>query len=964
MKRILFLLVLVVSFVSANAQYFQTGQDPASIHWRQINTKNFQLIYPDYYELQAQKLAYVLEKVYNYGSYTLHYSPKKISVILHTQTVKSNGLVAWAPKRAEFYTTPHQDIYPQDWLQQLALHEFRHVVQVDKINSEVPELIKVIFGQQGTALIFGAYLPWWFIEGDAVVTETALSHYGRGRFPSFLMEHKAQVIEKGVYSYDKAYNGSIKNYVPDHYQLGYYLVGNTDVRYGSQVWDSVLTRVGRHPLSFTPFNTALKRETGFKKVQLYFSIFDSLKNVWQAADEEYHSVAFKKLSPENRRYSSYTYNHWLNDSTLLAYKTSLDEIPSFVTIDSKGNERKIFHPGSIFNESVGYRDNFIVWSEHIPNPRWTHSGKSLIRILNIHTKQITEIKPEFKCFSPSISPDKKKVAVVEADFSSNYFISVYSIPEGKLLKRIQTPDNNYMFSPEWINNKELALVILYQDGKRLEKLNLQDEKFNVLIDRNLGDIKQLRVAGTKIYFVSSYSAKNALYAYDLNSGKINHLYEPRFDVEYPAVNAETDKIALSDYTADGFRSIAINKNDIEQIPLDKVKKGNYRLANALSKQEPGIPDFTYPENAKKYPSKKYSKVAHLFHFHSWAPAFVDVNKYKIGPGLSLMSQNKLGTAETILGYKWDVAGRTGKFYARYSFKGWYPIIDAEINTGKQASEYLLINQTKNDAGEIIRQDTSLERYTWNATSANLNVRVPLLLNKGAFNRALQPEVQYDFTYYTHDSSTPEHFFQGNFQSLTYRLYFHQLLRQSSQDVYPNFGIALDAMYRSSPFGTTRLGNLTAFQSSLYLPGLMKNHGIRLYSGVQKKNITGSFGFSESIRYPRGWGKINTTEMYTLTADYKLPLFYPEWNLAGLVYIQRIKASFFADYAHLKGNVYKEGKVVGRFDKQISSTGVELTGDVNFLRFYAPVNMGIRASYLPELQSVYTEFLFSIDLASL
>ena len=99
----------------SNAQYFQTGQDPASIKWRQINTENFQLIYPDYYEIQSQKLAYVLEKVYSYGSYSLNHKPKKISIILHTQTVKSNGLVAWAPKRSEFYTTPHQSIYPQDW---------------------------------------------------------------------------------------------------------------------------------------------------------------------------------------------------------------------------------------------------------------------------------------------------------------------------------------------------------------------------------------------------------------------------------------------------------------------------------------------------------------------------------------------------------------------------------------------------------------------------------------------------------------------------------------------------------------------------------------------------------------------------------------------------------------------------------------------------------------------------------
>ena len=390
MKRLLLSFVLLIGFFVSNAQYFQTGQDPASLKWRQINTENFQLIYPDYYELQAQKLAYVLEQVYQYGSYTLHYSPREISVILHTQTVKSNGLVAWAPKRAEFYTTPSQDIYPQDWLEQLALHEFRHVVQVDKINSEIPELIKLIFGQQGTALIFGAYLPWWFIEGDAVVTETALGHYGRGRFPSFLMEHKAQVIEKGIYTYDKAYNGSYKNYVPNHYQLGYYLVGNANARYGSDLWDSVITRVGKHPLSLTPFNTALKRRTGFNKVQLYFSVFDSLKNVWQKADEQYHSTPFEVISQKNKRYASYTYNYWLNDSVIVAYKTSLDEIPSFVKIDMNGEEKKIFHPGTIFEESVNYRDNLIVWSEHIPDLRWTHSGKSLIRIFNIDSKQIIE----------------------------------------------------------------------------------------------------------------------------------------------------------------------------------------------------------------------------------------------------------------------------------------------------------------------------------------------------------------------------------------------------------------------------------------------------------------------------------------------------------------------------------------------------------------------------------------------
>ncbi len=279
MRKIILMLILTIGFSNLKAQYFQTGQDPASIKWRQINTKNFQLIYPDYYELQAQKLASIMEKVYAYRSKSMHYSPRPISIILHTQTVQSNGLVAWAPKRSEFYTIPHQDIYPQNWLEQLAVHEFRHVVQIDKINSELPKIIKVLLGEQGTALVFGTFLPWWFIEGDAVVTETALSNFGRGRFPSFLMELKAQVVEKGTYKYDKAYNGSIKDFVPDHYKLGYYLVGEARKKYGVGVWDSVVTRVGTKPFSLNPFNKALKMETGFNKVQLYNSLFGELKIV-------------------------------------------------------------------------------------------------------------------------------------------------------------------------------------------------------------------------------------------------------------------------------------------------------------------------------------------------------------------------------------------------------------------------------------------------------------------------------------------------------------------------------------------------------------------------------------------------------------------------------------------------------------------------------------------------------------
>lgn len=962
MKRLTLLFILLFLANLLFAQYFQTGQDPASINWRQLNTNNFQLIYPDYYEDQAQELAAKLEKVYEYGSYSLNHKPKKISVILHTQTVVSNGLVGYAPKRSEFYTTPHQSIYPQDWLEQLVLHEFRHVVQIDKVNSHIPKLIKTILGEQGTALIFGAYLPWWFIEGDAVVTETALSNHGRGRFPSFLMEHQAQVVQKDVFTYDKSYFGSYRDFVPNHYKLGYYMVGGARERYGSKIWDDVLTLAGEKPLSIFPMNKVLRKETGFKKDGLYKSIFDSLKNVWVAEDENFNSSEFEEVSPFVKRFTSYTYNHWLNDSVIISHKESFDEIPSFLEIDKNQKETKVFRPGRIFDESASYNQNWIIWSEQIPDPRWEHSGKSLLRLYNIVTKQKIEIDSEFKSFSPALSVNGEKLVVVEADFSNNYFLSVYSVPKGELIYRYQTPDNNYFFSPIWIDDEKVAAITLSEKAKQIEVIDFEKEEIDFLMEKDLGDIKQLTRSGNFLYFISSYPGKNSLFRMQMETKNIELIYEPRFGVEHPAISPNGKEIVLSDYTANGFRLIKVPASSKNVIPLNEVQKGTYPMAEALSAQEMGIPDFSVTDTIK-YKSTNYSKSAHLLNFHSWAPLYIDASAYEISPGASLMSQNKLGTAETILGYKWDYTERTGKFYANYKYMGWYPILNFEISTGNSASEYYEINHIKNNLGQVTGIDTTLRRYTWGELRGSADIRLPLNFGKGIFSRRIQPEIQYDYTNYKRRTNTPEGFTTGDFHSLSYRLYMHQIMNSSYQDMYPDFGLVLDAVYRHSPAGSINPGSLTGIQSILYLPGLMKNHGIKLYGGAQQTQNEESIGFSDVVNYARGWGRINTNSLYTATADYKLPLLYPDYNFLKLVYLKRLKVSLFGDFSRLKGNYFYRGEVSGTFTKDITSFGVELTTDANLLRFYAPVDIGFRASYLPELNDVYFDFLFSIDFAS-
>jgi hypothetical protein len=962
MKKLILSNIFILAGFLAEAQYFQTGQDPASIRWRQIQTTNFQIIYPDYFEEQAQKLAAKLEAIYPLGGFSLGHNPQKFPVILHTQTVKSNGLVAWAPKRAEFYTTPHQSIYPQDWLEQLALHEFRHVVQVDKVNSNLPWWTRFLLGEQVTALLFGAYLPWWLIEGDAVVTETVFSNYGRGRFPSFLMEHKAQVLENGIFSYDKAYFGSFRDFVPNHYKLGYYLAGNIRARHGSGIWEEVLTRAGEKPFAIFPMRQILKKQTGLNTVQNYYSVFDSLQIVWRRSDIEFNPVQFDVITEPGKFYTGYNHNYWLNDTVLLSFKTAYNKIPSFVKIGINGEENHVVSPGIVFSESVNYRGEWIIWSEQIADPRWQHSGRSLIKLYHSQTKKRIQIRPEYKAFSPAVSPDETKVAVVETDFSNNYFLSVYSLPGGELLHRFQSPQNNYFFTPEWLDNHKVATVILTKNGKKLAEVDFQSDKMNVIHLPELGEIKHLRASGDWLYFISSYSGKNSLYRIHLTQQNIEQVFEPRFGAESPAISPNGKTIAVSDYTANGFRLISIPSHHQKVVPIGKVNPAYYQLAETLKQQEPGLPVFS-DSITELYPSEKYSKTAHLLNFHSWAPIHIDAANYEFYPGFSLMSQNRLGTAETVLGYKWDHAENTGRFVADYIFRGWYPVFDFNFSHGNRASRFTQINQTVNNQGEVISQDTITTRFSWGQTNAGLNIRLPLVLGRGPLNRVIQPELQYAFNYYKRQESTPERFHTGSFHSLGYRFYFHQVLRQSYLDMYPDFGFILDGTFRHSPAGMLRAGQMFAVESVLYLPGIMKNHGIRIFAGAQQKESNGTLGFSDVVRYARGWGRIPTTSVYTGGSDYKLPLFYPDLNIMGLLYVRRVKASIFADYTRLKGNFYQNGSVAGTFTTDISSVGTELTADVNIMRFYAPSTIGFRTSYLPLKKNVYFDFLFSIDFTS-
>jgi len=952
MKKISILFLIYILYTHpAKAQYFQTGQDPSSIRWRQINTLNFQIIYPEEFEKQAQRISFILEKVYDYGSKSLDFRPRKVSVILHTRTVNSNGLLAWAPKRIELFTTPHQQIYAQDWLEQLGLHEFRHLVQLDKIQSELPDLVKAILGEQATAIVVGAYLPFWFLEGDAVVTETALSNSGRGRMASFSMEYRAQLIEKGKYSFDKAYLGSFKDFVSDHYKLGYWMIGKSREKFGTGIWADALKKIGKQPFSVTPLNSSLKQSTGLSTKKMYSDIFVNLTEEWKQSLLSRTIDSYSIVSPTKKVYTEYLYPEIYKDSIIFAYRTSLDDIGRFVLIYPDKTEKVIYTPGTIFEESVSMTNNLIIWAENRADLRWTHSDRSVIQVFNIENKVRYEIKNENKLFSPVISPDLKSFAAVEVDPGNNFFLSVFDLETGRLKDRFKTVDNQYFFTPCWDEKGEnLYVVSLSSKGKYLASIDMKTKQLQQLTEFTFANLKNPVFSKGQILFSADFSGIDNLYSLDTESKKISQIISVPFGADYPSASNSENQVFFSNYTSAGYQLASIQlqgKNGRKEV--QSIQLYSDLLAENLAVQEKGVPDFSNADSTV-YHSKKYSKIGHLFNFHSWAPAYIDVNSYEIRPGVSLFSQNKLGTAETRLGYDYNVADHTGLYKLGFTYSGWFPEISTELSFGKQASNY------------IQSSDSTIQRIISKVQTADLDVRLPLNFSRGKFSRVFIPEVKYSFNQVSQTVSNPDDLYSGNFHAMTYRLYLYNLMRQSNQSLMPSWGQQIDFIYRHTPFIGNDLGTISGVQSIVFFPGLTKNSGFKIYQGYQEKRFTNSYTFSDFARVPRGFQSKQNNKMYSLAVDYKFPIFYPDFSIGKLGYIKRLKSSLFYDYAWLSIPARdKNGKIYPNYrEMDMKSLGVELTSDLHVLRFFAPIEIGCRSIYLPDFNTIRFDFLFSID----
>jgi len=890
------------------------GGNAPSVKWKQINTPVARIIFPNQLDSTAERIINIINYMNLPMQNTIGKKSRKISIVLQNHTTVSNAYVALGPFKSEFLTTPLQNSFELGslpWPDQLTIHEFRHVQQYNNFNVGMSRILHKIFGDEGQALANNASIPNWFFEGDAVFNETNVSKQGRGSLPFFYNGYRSLWEEGKNYSWMKLRNGSYKDFVPDHYKLGFMLVAYGRQKYGDKFWENVTHDAASFKGLFYPFQTAIKKYSGKNYVTFRNDAFNFFKEQFNLRD----IPTLKENKKES--YRDEEYPCYIGVDSILFIKSSFEQIPEFV-IRANNKEKKIRVRAYSIDNQFSYKNGKIVYASYRPNIRWGYSDYSDLHILDITNGNEQTLTNHTKYFSPDISKDGKKIIAVDEKSNLKCYLNLLDAATGRLLKIL--PNNNDLFYtyPKFYNDNKIISAVRDSSGKMsLAMIDVESGGTNYLVPFSYNVIGSPCIINDTIYFSYSYHKNDELFAYTFLDKKlwlINYQQSDGIGKYQPSVNA--GKIIWSAFTAEGYRLKETSKSKavFQEMKPDYLDKntssfGITTLQNTNANLLYSVPNDTFLIS-------KYSKAYHLFNFHSIEPN-VDEPEYS----LNILGENILNTFQSQLSFTYNRSEKYKKIGFSGTYGALFPFFSAGIN-------YTLDRKSLYHTKQISFNE--LEPY------AGFNI--PLNLSKSRSFTHLNFGSQYVYN---------ESSFKGDYKdslgkiSYSYNssfLSFSNQVQKSVQQIFPRFAQTISLSYKT-PFSRYKGFQFLA-NGNLYLPGFLQTHNIILNGAYLKKDTLGQINFSSEFPFSRGYSSVNLYQMYKWGIDYDFPLLYPDAGFANIFYLLRIRGNLFYDYTNAS-DFYQNGN---KFNASFCSTGTEIYFDTKWWN-EANVSIGIRYSRL-------------------
>jgi hypothetical protein len=888
----------------------QFGGNPPSLKWKQINTDTVRVIYPAGLDSHAQRVASVVHYLAATKPFALGDQLRKVDIVLQNQTTIANGYVQLGPFRSEFFLTPEPVNFNQgsvSWTDQLALHEYRHVQQFNNFNNGLSKLMKVLFGEDGYTLAINASIPDWFYEGDAVYQETAISKQGRGRLPLFMNAYPSLWQAGKKYSWMKLRNGSFKDYVPNHYNLGYLLVNYGYEKYGTDFWKKVTRDASAYKGLFYPFQSAIKRNAGIDYKAFTQQAFEFYQ---KQTDTTAKSEGF--MMPVKKNYvTSYYFPYYAGADSLVYLKASYRQRPVFYIKDKNGEHRLKARDISI-DEQFSYRNGKIVYSAYETDVRWGWKDYGVIKLLDVKTGKQQTLTKKSKYFTPDISSDGSKVVAVQNNNDGSSELHVINTGDGKVLRRIHSSEIAVFTDPKFIDEDNLITAVRLRDGKMcLATAEISTGNTVRLTPPSFNVVGYPCVHNGVIYFTANYEGNDDVFALRLNDRKIFRISNGPLGNYY--VNAGDGKITWSAFTSEGYQLKQIGEQEIVWNEVSNT------IAESLNEKYPvshaAVPgDILLSKVPQRlFSNEKYKKSTRLLNFHSWRPYYSDPIFT-----FSLYGENVLNTLQTELYYLYNENERTSAAGLSMTYGAFFPFISV-------GTEYT-----------FNRQDVINNRVRqWDQLDTRVGLSIPLNYASGQTFKSFNAGSNYVLRNEFNKGQFANLLGNTSFSYLLHTISWTQQIQRAVQHIFPRFAYSVSANHRHAITSVT--GYQFIANGSLYVPGLLSNHNLVFTGSFQQRDTLSQVVFSNRFGYSRGYEGRYFSRMWRLSANYHFPLWHTDWGFGNILYLQRIRANAFYDFT----KVYSRDKKVTADQR---SVGGEVFIDTKWWNQY-PLTFGFRISHM-------------------
>ncbi len=933
MIRGLLRIAVFIAFITGLSPHHMVKcQPPLHLKWYSIKTPHYRIVFHDGLQDKALETAAIMDHIWAKVPDVYAVNPTPISLYLNSLTATSNAFVALGPRHMHFYLHPPQNVNmlgSADWVNLLAVHEFRHVTQFDFLDRNYFSIFSALFGDMGRSVPAMLFVPMWYYEGDAISAETSFTAHGRGRLPEFEMPLKAILTGTDQkFSYNQASLLSYRRFYPNHYYLGYFLHTHVSRNYGLETWPGVIDQVTRGKF----FSQGLKKQTGLPSRKIFRNTMDELRDMWSGQTEPLPGSVTPMPFSESTPYTNYRYGHRMADGTIVSVRYGLGYAPMIIRTGEGGQEDRL--RGLNNDIRISTNGEKIAWSTYTPNLRWDMQDYSDIMLMDATSGKVKKITSKQKYVSPALSPDGRSIAAINYHESLDYTLDIIDTENIGILYSLPMESGMVPRTPSWSDDGNYIVYTLSGNGNSaicmLDTETLQIRKYHV---DPLENISSPALSGPYIYFISSARGSNDLHAIHRASGRRFIALTGGYGFFNPFVNHLSGELIIESYTPDGYRLYSWVPDPEKFAPYVTSKRKTHYIDPLLAEGSREDLFQKYSADTDSYSIQAFHHFPQGLKLHSWffLPELQGLS------GTAIISDPlALHSISGTLGYNQN----EGTTYQAldYTFRGLFPVMSLSALNGQRT----------------MYSGTDSTYYHWNEQSIRMGASLPLNFSLEDFTHKLNLGTNLNYTFVNNlDHRFKKNYNRGNgaFRWALAGLSWQSYKMMAPRDFYPSLGLQVDASYRTTIQSSDYAGSLTSLAATAFLPGLSRHHSFRLHGTWEKQNPglnpDKGYIFSSEVLFFRGYVPVFHLENSKLSVDYSFPIGYPDIGLGGFIYCKRIRGNLFFDYGI--------GQTFG-YTQTFQSYGVDLLFDLHFFRFPAEIDLGIRL-VTTTAENYKTEFIF-------